>query len=229
TDTDGRTQVDHMEALQRDTGRLYSALAHELDSGRVNIGAVLDTIRRISTNSTELGRSLDVLVSGVQSQAEERGEATRARLGDIITLVVVFSALLVVASGVISYFLGAYLREVQVAGVWHCFRSATRIRLSVSTQAARPLTPTPAHWRWLQRCVSRRRRRCCRPICQRGWMNYAKTGVSACAGSTRWGHGSSASISTVSKIPAPSTCILPTLPNASKPRRSLNSRRFTTF
>ena len=113
TDTEGRAQVDHMETLQRDTNRLFSELERELDSGRVNIGAVRAILGQISTNSTELGNRLDVLVSGVQTQAEERGEATRARLGDIIRLVAVFSALLVVASGVISYFFGAYLREVQ--------------------------------------------------------------------------------------------------------------------
>ena len=113
TDAEGRVQVKHLQDLQRDTDRLFSALERELDSGRVNIAAVLAILGQISANSTELGNRLDVLVSGVQSQAEERGEATRVRLGDIIRLVAVFSALLVVASGVISYFFGAYLREVQ--------------------------------------------------------------------------------------------------------------------
>jgi len=113
TDAEGRAQVDYLQDLQRDTDRLFSALERELDSGQVNIGAVRAILGRISANSTELGNRLDVLVSGVQSQAEERGEATRARLGDIIRLVAVFSALLVVATGVIGYFLGAYLKEAQ--------------------------------------------------------------------------------------------------------------------
>ena len=113
TDAEGRVQVNRLQDLQRDTNHLFSELERELDSGRVNIGAVRAILGQISTNSTELGNRLDVLVSGVQTQAEERSEATRARLGDIIRLVAVFSALLVVASGVISYFFGAYLREVQ--------------------------------------------------------------------------------------------------------------------
>ncbi len=113
TDAEGRAQVDYLRDLQSETNRLFSALERELDSSQVNIGAVRTILGQISVNSTELGNRLDVLVSGIQSQAEDRGVATQARLGDIIRLVTVFSALLVVASGVISYFFGAYLREVQ--------------------------------------------------------------------------------------------------------------------
>ncbi len=113
TDADGRAQVDYLDDLQRDTDRLLSALERELDSSRVNIGEVRAILGRISSNSGELGNRLDLLVSGIQAQAEERGAATRERLGDIIRLVAAFSALLVVASGIISYFFGAYLSEVQ--------------------------------------------------------------------------------------------------------------------
>ncbi len=111
TDAEGRAQIDYMEDLQRNSGRLFSALERELDSDQVNIGKVSTILRQISANSTELGNRLEVLVSGVQSQAEERGVATRARLGDIIWLVAAFSALLVVATGVVAYVFSAYLRE----------------------------------------------------------------------------------------------------------------------
>jgi len=111
TDADGSAQIDYMEDLQRDSGRLFSALERELDSDQVNIGKVTTILRQISANSTELGSRLEVLVSGIQSQAEERGEATRARLGDIIRLVAAFSVLLVVATGVVAYVFSAYLRE----------------------------------------------------------------------------------------------------------------------
>jgi len=113
TDAEGRAQIDYMENLQRDGAGLFSALERELDSDQVNIGEVTATLRQISTKSSELGNRLDVLVSGVQSQAEERGVATQARLRDIIVLVAVFSAFLVVATGVIGYFLAAYLKEAQ--------------------------------------------------------------------------------------------------------------------
>jgi len=113
TDAEGRAQIDALEKLQRESDRLFAVLRRELDSDQVNIGEVTAILRQISGVSTELGNRLDVLVSGVQSQAEERGEATQARLRDIFELVALFSILLVVATGITSYFLGAYLREAQ--------------------------------------------------------------------------------------------------------------------
>jgi diguanylate cyclase (GGDEF)-like protein len=71
------------------------------------------TLGQISLNASQRSDQLDILVSGVQAQAEDRGNATRARLHDIIVLVAVFSALLLLATVVIGYFLATYLRDAR--------------------------------------------------------------------------------------------------------------------
>jgi len=113
TDPEGRALLDALRALQRDGDRLLSALDRELDSSRVDIGEVSKLLGRISVNATELTDRFDVLVGGVQTQAEERGDATRERLADILRLVTLFSALLLAAAAVIGYFFDAHLRGIR--------------------------------------------------------------------------------------------------------------------
>ncbi|MBL8450598.1 MAG: EAL domain-containing protein [Dechloromonas sp.] len=113
TDHEGKLQLDVLEDLQRSAEQLSGDLDRALDSSHVDIAKVRTTMERLSANATALSDRLDVLASGVQAQAENRGEATTARLRDIIFLVAVFSVMILLATLVIGYFVSAYLKEAQ--------------------------------------------------------------------------------------------------------------------
>lgn len=113
TDAEGRLQLEHLQQLRRDCDRLLFSLDGQLAAPQVDIAEVRETLGQISLNASQRSDRLDVLVNGVQAQAKDRGDATRARLHDIIVLVAVFSALLVFATAIISYFLATYLRDTR--------------------------------------------------------------------------------------------------------------------
>lgn len=111
---DARTRelIVQLRALQDEAGQLAQSL---YTTG--NTPAARDDrqwlLNQISLNTRQRGDLLTQLGSTVQNRAESRGVATGERLRDIIRLVTVFSALLLLATLVIGYFLAAYLVEAR--------------------------------------------------------------------------------------------------------------------
>lgn len=110
TDVGERVQFDHLQGLQHDADRLLSALNHTFASRRVDMSEAHAILEQISTNASKRKGWLDALAGSVRAQAEERGKATRAQIHGIIVLTAVFSALLLVATVTIGYFLAAYFK-----------------------------------------------------------------------------------------------------------------------